>query len=131
MNTLFHILRFPILVFVVDLILKKGGIYVALVWLDMPMHFLGGASIAVAGIHFLVLLKTRGLVNELPFWLRTFFLMSFVGLAVGSWELWEFSVDTVFNKHLQIDLFDTMVDIFFGLLGGFALSILHRIRFWT
>lgn len=124
MNTLFHILKFPILVYVVNVIFDRAGVYVALLWIDMPMHFLGGASIAVAGIDFLALLRQQGLINTLPFVLHAFFVMSFVGLAAISWELWEFSVDFVFNKHLQTDLFDTMTDMFFGLLGGSAALML-------
>lgn len=109
--------------FVANIILDAEGIYVTLPWIDMPMHFLGGASIAIAGISFLAFLRTKGFVNELPFFLRTFLIMSFVGLAAASWELWEFSVDFVFSRHLQADLFDTMTDIFFGLLGGLITSI--------
>lgn len=67
--------------------------------------------------------KTQGFVNELPFLLCTFLVMSFVGLAAVSWELWEFSMDAVFSKHVQTDLFDTVGDMFFGLLGGFATSV--------
>lgn len=120
----FYILRFPILVFVLNVILESRGLYYALPWIDMPMHFLGGASIAIAGIGFLAFLKTIGFVNELPFLLYTFFIMSFVGLAATSWELWEFSMDFVFDRYLQIGLFDTMSDIFFGFLGGSAVLLL-------
>jgi hypothetical protein len=119
----FHILKFPILVFAVNVVLEMGGIYAALPWIDMPMHFLGGASIAVAGMSFLAFLQKQGLVNELPFVLRTLFVMSFVGFAAVSWELWEFSIDFVLERHLQRDLFDTMTDMFFGLLGGLTASI--------
>src|SRR3989338_6886137 len=118
MSTLFHIFKFPILVFAANVILDKAGLYVALKWIDMPMHFLGGASIAMAGMSFLAFLKARGFVNELPFLIRTFFLISFVGLAAVSWELWEFSLDRIFGGSVQVDLPDTMADIFFGLLGG-------------
>jgi hypothetical protein len=128
MSTLFHIFRFPILVFFVNAVLDAAGMYAALPWLDMPMHFAGGASIGLAGVHFLTFLKGRRFVNDLPFLLRTFFVMSFVGLAAALWELWEFSMDIASGWHLQADLFDTMVDILLGLLGGFVLSLLYRIR---
>ena len=123
-----YILTWPLVVFMVNGIFDKAGIYVAVVWIDMPMHFLGGASIAVAGISFLAFLKKRGVINELPFWVRTFFLISFVAFAAVSWELWEFFLDYVMHSRAQVDLPDTMVDMLLGLLGGFALSILHRIR---
>ena len=128
MNSLFHILKFPALVLFVNIVFEAKGIYYALPWVDMPMHFLGGVSIGFAGIAFLAFLRTRGFVSEMPFLLHAFLIMSFVGLAAVSWELWEFAADFMFNKHLQIDLFDTMGDMFFGFLGGFVLSILHRIR---
>ena len=118
------ILRFPILVFVINIVFEAKGIYYVLPWIDIPMHFVGGASIAPAGGSFLALLQKQGLINDLPFWLRSLFLMSFVGLAAVSWELWEFSIDVVFDKHLQEDLFDTMIDMFLGLSGGLVASTL-------
>lgn len=123
MNILFSILKFPILVFIVNVIFDKTGVYVTLLWSDMPMHFLGGASIAVAGIGFLSLLRKHAFMSALPFPVWVFLIMSFVGLAAASWELWEFSIDFVLKKNLQRDLFDTMTDMFFGLLGGFITSI--------
>src|SRR3990167_6356124 len=133
---IFYILAWPMFVYAVNGILDARGLYYALPWVDMPMHFLGGASIGLAGIGFLSLFKQRGFVNEPPFLLQAFFIISFVGLAAVSWELWEFSMDIVFARHLHTDLFDTMVDMFLGLLGGLAavlvwlavLSISRRIR---
>lgn len=119
----FHILRLPILVFFVNAVLDATGIYVTLPWIDMPMHFLGGASIAVAGITLLAFLRTQGFVNELPFLLAMLFIMSFVGLAAVSWELWEFSSKHILNGNIQVDLPDTMIDMFFGLLGGLVTLI--------
>ncbi|MBI2123883.1 MAG: hypothetical protein HYU04_01435 [Candidatus Wildermuthbacteria bacterium] len=128
MNILFGIIRFPLVVFAINLVFDWQGIYYTFLWIDMPMHFLGGASIAAAGVSFLAFLKVRGFVGELPFLIRTLFLMSFVGLAAVSWELWEFSLDYVVQSRTQVDLPDTMIDMFFGLLGGFALSLFRRIR---
>jgi hypothetical protein len=124
------------LVFFVNVILDRGGIYAAVPWIDMPIHFLGGASIAVAGITFLSLLRKGGFIQSLPLPLWIFLVVSFVGLAAVSWELWEFSADFLFKKNLQKNLADTMTDMFFGLLGGSVtsvmwavfLSISHRIR---
>lgn len=124
----FIILKFPALVLFVNIVLEARGIYYALPWIDIPMHFLGGASIALAGLSFLAFLQAKGFLNTVPFLLHTLFIMSFVGFAAVSWELWEFSMDVVFNKHLQIGLFDTMSDIFFGLLGGLITSLFRRIR---
>jgi hypothetical protein len=127
-TSLFHILKFPALVLLVNMALDMGRIYYTVPWIDMPMHFLGGASIAAAGVSFLAFLKVRGFVHELPFLIRMLFVMSFVGLAAASWELWEFSLDYVAQSRTQVDLPDTMIDMFFGLLGGFALSLFRRIR---
>lgn len=135
MNIAFSIFKFPLLVLLVNIILDTRGVYVALPWIDMPMHFLGGASIGLAGIGFLALLQKQGLVGKLPFLLYAFFVMSFVGLAAASWELWEFSIGYILKESLQGGLADTMADMFFGLLGGLAtlalqaaLSISRRIR---
>ena len=72
-------------------------------------------------------MKARGFTNALPFLLRMLLIISFVGLAAVSWELWKFAMDAVFDRHLQIGLFDTMSDIFFGLLGGLITSLFRRI----
>ena len=129
MSTLFHILRFPILVFFVNAVFDTKGIYYTFLWIDMPMHFLGGVSIAVAGAQFLAYLQERGLVGKLPFLFHAFFVMSFVGLAAVLWELWEFARDYLARTSTQVNLPDTMIDMFFGLLGGFiALVVLFFFR---
>ena len=122
------ILRFPTLVFLVNIFLDRGGVYVSVPWLDMPMHFAGGASIAIAGMSFLALLQKYGFMRVLPLPLWIFLIVSFVGLAAVSWELWEFSMDLVLKGHFQRDLFDTMTDMFFGLLGGLVASIALRLQ---
>lgn len=133
MNILFHIFRFPILVFVANAVLDAGGIYVVFPWVDIPMHFLGGVSIAVAGVCFLALLRGHGFINRLPLLFYALFIMSFVGLAAASWELWEFSLDRIFGGGAQVDLPDTMTDMFFGLLGGSVTIVLwfvlHKRRY--
>ena len=87
------------------------------------MHFIGGVSIGQAGKAFFAGLQRRKLMDTLPWSLLLFVLFSVVGLAAATWELFEFGIGQFFHVDLQGNLFDTMMDIFFGLLGGFTAAL--------
>ena len=81
-------------------------------WFDLPMHFLGGAVVALslfAMTAFGIPIPSafRRLVPVLAFVL-------FVGIA---WEVWEVLADI--STREQNYLFDTAVDLVMDLSGGF------------
>lgn len=83
-------------------------------WFDIPMHFLGGATIAV----FLVAL----LMHFRP---RVFLLGMFV-VAIG-WEIFEY----LFGFPREANYyFDTALDLLMDTLGGVVVYIVARLTVW-
>ena len=115
----------PVVVLVVHAVLLfVVRIYSLWPWFDVPMHFVGGVSIAVGGAFFLRLLHARGLFENIPRALWLLFLVSFVAIVAILWEFFEFLGGYFFSVELQGNLSDTMEDMFFGLLGGFVTGIM-------
>ena len=100
--------------------------YFTYLWMDMPMHFAGGAWIASAAYYFFFL---RGSSYKISIsgWIGVLFLVG-VSVIVGVWwEFFEFSVDYLFVHRfgglaIQGGLADTLSDLFFDFTGGFLMS---------
>lgn len=83
-------------------------------WFDVPMHFLGGVSIAT----FLVAL----LLHRRP---RIFSVL--FALALIAWEVFEY----VFGIPREANyLFDTALDFLMGALGGILIYVIARMTLW-
>ena len=106
--------------------------YSALLWLDIPMHFLGGFWLSLVFI-WLFTLKERE-ISETLLDKRNFKLITqvlFGVLIVGiMWEIFEILVNKSITKN-PFDVLDTFSDIVLDLLGGlFALFyFLKRIMY--
>ena len=87
-------------------------LYYQYLWLDMPMHFLGGACIAL-GLGALPFFKIH-----LPPWLTTLSGTLVIVFIVGTlWEIFElmFGISVAGKEDI---VRDTAVDFVFDLLGG-------------
>ena len=93
-------------------------------WFDMPMHFLGGVSIAIGSWVFFRILERKGFTRNIPVLLRLFFILSFVALSAVGWEIIEFIGDRLFAEDMQESAFDTMIDLILGLSGGLVVGII-------
>ena len=114
---------FPVFVLITHVILLfLFNIYEVFPWFDMPMHFIGGISVAIT--YFLILqffqkenyLKMNGFFNVL-------FIFALVSLTAVFWELFEFSAEFISGLNLQGNLGDTMIDFSLGMLGGLLAAI--------
>jgi len=115
---------FPFVLFVYDrLVNMRFDLYKVFPWLDIPMHLLGGASIAVSATLFLRYLQNHSLCGQMRKWIFHLWNMGLVSLAAILWEFNEFLSDYFFHGSMQPSLADTMGDLFLGLLGGFVASI--------
>ncbi len=109
---------FPFLVFVFHILLYFLGIYELYAWIDIPMHFLGGFSIAFTYIYLTGFLYRENIVERLPFLIFFVFIISLVSLTAVLWEFFEFGIDIAFNLDTQKGVKDTLGDLLFGLIGG-------------
>jgi hypothetical protein len=105
-------LAFPALVYLMHLVLAKAtNYYIEFPWVDMPMHFVGGAAIAY-GIDVLLAGNSR---------VRTPYLITLLVASVAAallWELGEFTQDQLRDGNSQVGVKNTLRDIFFGALGS-------------
>lgn len=88
---------------------------------DKALHFLSGFLFAVIGKE--IYIKLNG--NSKNRWLMYLFSLFFAISAAGLWEIYEFTIDTLFGMSAQNNsLRDTMLDMILGSLGAFLTTIL-------
>ena len=95
--------------------------------LDIPMHFLGGLVIAY---FFHRACRNASHLGQLaPYHPTTHRLLVFalVGTTTGLWEFVANISDPLFNTHGQVDLDDTMQNMFLGIVGSLTILIVHSL----
>jgi hypothetical protein len=114
----------PVLVFAFHAIASRGfDAYTKFPQLDIPMHFFGGVVIAWFFHRAIANASKAGIwANYHPI-THMVSIISLVGTTTIFWEFAEFLTDYFFHTHAQVDLPDTLFDMFLGLLGGFSLLI--------
>jgi len=99
-------------------------------WIDIPIHFSGGVLI---GLMFLWLVDMYPRQFRLPgnFWARALLIVSFGALWGVIWEFTEFTYDlTVIGYGLKLaqqGVADTMGDLFFDIVGTFAVATFQKL----
>ncbi len=84
------------------------------VWLDVPVHFVGGFTIGIFLAGFLIRFR--------PF----LFLTGFFAVAVA-WEVFEYYFGVPRDTNY---IFDTTLDLLTGFLGALAAYVLARFTLW-
>lgn len=92
------------------------------VWLwDKLLHVYGSAVVGLLAFVIVYTLNYTRIVRlSIP--LIGFFTVTFAMAVGGLWEIGEFSVDTLFGKHTQNGLADTMWDMINDLIGGIVIA---------
>ncbi len=112
----------PLAVFVAHVILSLAfNGYQRIPGLDIPMHLLGGMAIAFFFSRLLDILGDYTIVERVDGLLRAIFLMALTATAAVLWEFAEYISDHSLGTQVQLDLEDTLLDMLFGILGGFAM----------
>ncbi len=107
-----------------------GNWYWRFTWMDMPMHFLGGVFAGMIFVWFFR--KFVGFLDlHSKFLVFTVLLLGFVSLVGVFWEFYEFLYDLFISSRglgplAMQGVQDTMSDLFFDILGGFAVAVLMR-----
>lgn len=104
--------------------------YFTFLWIDIPMHFAGGAWVAAVGYYFIYRSKWVGRNNvAAPAWIALVGLIGFSAIIGIFWEFFEFGFDQYVLPHLsrvdraQLGLADTLADLFFDMAGAFLVSV--------
>ena len=109
----------PILVFMLHVCLfRLWNAYFYIPWIDIPMHFLGGLSMAYSLFAILTFLQERRVISRLDLGVQLLLVFSSVVAIAVLWEFMEFSQDHLFNMNTQISLANTMQDLLMGMLGA-------------
>src|SRR5689334_14519666 len=116
----------PLSVFSIYLFCLIVGLYDLYPNLDIPTHILGG--IAITYFYRAAIRNSQELLGETPFLVQVLFAFTAAGTTIIFWEFAENIVDFVFHTHNVFGLFDTLKDMFNGLLGALALTLFYRRR---
>ena len=119
---------FPVLVFVIHLFtFFVVNIYAFWPRADMPLHFLGGLSIAFFVSRSYQLLQGGMAKSNWESVIELVLIISVTATAAVFWEFGEFILDRTFKVGLQVSLLNTMQDLFLGMLGAVAVFV---VRLW-
>ncbi|MBI2451673.1 hypothetical protein HYV50_01180 [Candidatus Pacearchaeota archaeon] len=112
------IFKLPIAILLLHIFLVPLGIYEKYLWFDIPMHLLGGLSVAMSYLALLKLMQSKKRL-QMPEQILFVFVVSLVALTGILWEFSEFILDILTTSiKAQQGLTDTMSDLFFNLIGG-------------
>ena len=125
---LLYFFRWPLIVYVLGLIIYILEIPKILPWIDIPLHLIGGFVLAYSFILILEFLRAKKLIkvnNKLIYFI---IILSLVSLIAVFYEFYEFTLSYVLKIGMQGNLIDTMVDLFLGLLGGIFIFLFKQIK---
>ncbi len=119
----------PFFIFCLALFFYLSGIYSLFPWLDVPLHFIGGASIAYAALLFFRFWKQEKKIEIKSRSVLILLVVCFVSFFAVLWELWEFFAGNFLGISFfaQESLEDTLFDLFVGLLGGLTGGVFSKV----
>lgn len=118
---------FPCLVFMLNYSLDISlPVFYSASSADIPMHFLGGLSIAYSSKELIRLAEKGGCIVIRHRFITAGMIITLVVTAAVAWEFYEFFSDTFYGTHTQPNIADIMKDFAMG-IGGAALFCLRYI----
>lgn len=126
---LFRVALFPYLVYMLNVALislfpsESEALH-----LDIPLHLLGGISVAMSINYLSRWLEASRLVIIRHRFYRALLIVAMVTLVAVLWEWYEFLHDHFFGSRFQPSKADTMKDLLMGMLGGilFCISLVKK-----
>lgn len=122
-----------LLLFFINAVLLLTGWYYnpRLVWIDIPLHFLGGLLVGIWA--WLVFGRGPRAHSFIHKWVLIFGVTALVGV---SWEFFEWILDHVLSQWYvfprnQPSVDDTLGDLFMDLLGGVVGGFLAAKKIWS
>ena len=119
----------PLLAFVTHMFLSRV-LHAYQIWpaTDIPMHFIGGASIAFFISRCFQALPRERVSRSRVAILELLLIGSLTATAAVFWEFAEFATDQLLGQNVQISLANTMQDLAMGILGGIVLMFIRSRR---
>ena len=94
--------------------------------LDIPSHFLGGAAITY--FYRAAIKHSQIIVGDVPTPIQTLLAFTSTGTTIILWEFYENALDFFVGTHMVRGLEDTILDMFFGLIGALVFSLFYKRR---
>ena len=116
----------PIGVFLFYIVARSLQLFVYFPPLDIPTHFMGG--VVITYFYRVAIRNAQRLVGDIPFPIQVLFALTCTGTTTIFWEFYENISDYFFHSQMVRGVTDTVVDLFVGLLGALAVSLLYRRR---
>lgn len=112
LTTVLFLISFSLLA-VIHYLAMKLYLYWQFLWFDLPMHFFGGAIVALG------VFAMRDLRIVPRSWLSAWFVILVVVLVAVAWEVFEFYAGVVgVTKDMYVQ--DTAIDLVLGIVGGYV-----------
>jgi len=128
-------IQLGVILLIVHFIVVIGRWYHTYPWIDIPQHFLGGILVALI-FYWINYAHPRSFKLISNFSVPIVLVVSWAAFLGVLFEFSEFIYDLIFFDYWkltsfpsQLGLRDTMGDLFFDILGGFALAIFMRLRY--
>lgn len=96
--------------------------------IDIPMHYLGGLSMAFSCFFALAFLQQHKVISPLDKVIEWVLVFTIIATIAIFWEFSEFSIDQLLGTHVQISLQNTMQDLLMGMLGAASLVAYKMIK---
>ena len=116
----------PIVVFLFYIVARSLQLFVYFPPLDIQTHFMGG--VVITYFYRVAIRNAQRLVGDIPFPIQVLFALTCTGTTTIFWEFYENISDYFFHSQMVRGVTDTVVDLFVGLLGALAVSLLYRRR---
>lgn len=92
--------------------------------LDIPSHLVGG--MAITYFYRSAIRNLQTLLGNIPNLVQILFAFTATGTTLIFWEFYEYSADYFLGTQKVRGVQDTMIDLFFGLLGALLFSLFYR-----
>jgi hypothetical protein len=97
-------------------------------WLDGPMHYLGGLSMAYSVFMAWTYLQARRAIRPIDRFIELVLVFTSVTTIAVFWEFGEYLLDRFLGTDLQVSLPNTMKDLLMGILGAGTLVLYKTLK---
>ena len=94
--------------------------------MDIPTHFFGG--VAITYFYRSAIKNSQEFLGNIPLPIQILLAFTATGTTAVFWEFYENTFDFLFHTHMVLGLFDTLKDLFDGIMGALVLSLFYRKR---
>lgn len=94
--------------------------------MDIPTHFFGG--VAITYFYRIAIKNSQEMLGNIPLPIQILLAFTATGTTAVLWEFYENIFDFLFHTHMVLGLFDTLKDLFDGIMGALVLSLFYRKR---